>query len=48
MTMTPDEAEQQARIRFLRVGTAFFRAGQAAAWAVVVFVIVVVLQRVTG
>jgi hypothetical protein len=46
--MTPDDAEQQARIRFLLAGTGYFRAGQVAAWAAVVYVLVAVIQRVSG
>jgi hypothetical protein len=46
--MTPHEAEQQARIRFLLAGTGFFRAGQVAAWAGVVYALVAVIQRVSG
>lgn len=46
--MTPDEAEQQARIRFLLAGTGFFRAGQVAAWVVLVYALVAVVQLVSG
>ncbi|SCG19019.1 hypothetical protein GA0070610_5378 [Micromonospora echinofusca] len=46
--MTPDEAEQQARIRFLLAGTAFFRAGQVAAWVGVTYALVALVQRVSG
>lgn len=44
--MTPDDAERQARIRFLLAGTGFFRAGQVAAWAAAVYMFVAVIQRV--
>ena len=46
--MTPDEAEQRARITFFQAGTAFFRVGQVAAWVGIVYALVAVLQRVTG
>jgi negative regulator of sigma E activity len=46
--MNPDEAEQHARMRFLNAGTAFFRAGQVAAWAGVFYALVAVVQRVSG
>ena len=46
--MTPDEAEQHARIRFLHAGIGFFRAGQVAAWAGVFYALVAVIQGVTG
>lgn len=46
--MNPDEAEKAARMRYLLAGTAFFRAGQVAAWAGVIYVLVAVVQRVSG
>ncbi|MCZ7418390.1 MULTISPECIES: hypothetical protein [unclassified Micromonospora] len=46
--MNPDEAEKAARMKFLLAGTAFFRAGQVAAWVGVVYALVALLQRVSG
>ena len=46
--MTPDDAEQQAKIKFFLAGAGFFRAGQVAAWAAVVYALVAVIQRVSG
>ncbi|MET7751632.1 hypothetical protein [Micromonospora sp. NPDC005367] len=46
--MDADNAEKAARMRFLVAGTAFFRAGQVAAWAGVVYALVAVVQRVIG
>lgn len=46
--MDPEEAEQHARMRFLRAGIAFFRVGQVAAWVGVVYALVALMQRVIG